>query len=108
MTATATDHAKLEAFLRDGLAAEHVTIQTTAPLGAGYSRLMARVDALVDGEARSFVTRGDPPPGTALVESDRDVEWAVLSALTTAGDAPVAPARCYDRAGSVFGSKTIV
>jgi aminoglycoside phosphotransferase (APT) family kinase protein len=102
------DVTELQRFLERQLPAKQVLVSGMSPLGAGYSRVMSKLEAVVDGESRAFVTRGDPPLGMALIESDRDVEWGVLSTLTAAGGAPIAPARCYDADGTVFGCKTIV
>jgi aminoglycoside phosphotransferase (APT) family kinase protein len=105
---TAPDPELLATFLSAELPASDVTITSVAPIGAGYSRAMFKVDAVVDGEKTAFVTRGDPPPEKAVIDTDRDVEWAVLRALTLSGDKPVAAARCYDADGVVTGRKMIV
>ncbi len=105
---TAPDPRRLAAFLRERLPAGDVTVTSVTPIAAGYSRAMYQVDAVVDGRISSFVTRGDPPPEKAVIDTDRDQEWAVLRALTRAGDKPVAPARCYDADGIVSGTKMIV
>jgi aminoglycoside phosphotransferase (APT) family kinase protein len=102
------DPDRLGAFLRAELPAGEVEVTSVTPIAAGYSRAMFKVDAVVDGEKVAFVTRGDPPPEKAVIDTDRDQEWAVLRALTLAGDKPVAPARCYDADGVVSGSKMIV
>jgi aminoglycoside phosphotransferase (APT) family kinase protein len=105
---TAPDAGRLATFLRDELPAGEVTVTSVTPIAAGYSRAMYKVDAVVDGAEASFVTRGDPPPEKSVIDTDRDQELAVLHALTRAGDKPVAPARCYDGAGVVSGTKMIV
>ena len=66
----------------------------------GYSRLMARADVRwSDGTAESLVLRGDPPPGTGLMETDRGLEWALLSALCGSEAPPLPAARFYDPTG---------
>jgi aminoglycoside phosphotransferase (APT) family kinase protein len=105
---TAPDPGRLATFLRAELPAGQVEVSSVTPIAAGYSRSMFKVDAVVDGEKAAFVTRGDPPPEKSVIDTDRDQEWAVLHALTCAGDKPVAPARCYDGAGTVSGTRMIV
>ncbi len=75
----------------------------------GYSRSMARADVeWSDGTRESFVLRGDPPPGKALLESDRDVEHALLRALTTSDAIPMPALRHYDSTGEHLGTKCLV
>lgn len=100
--------ARLAAYLT-GLDAGGRTATITAyrPIVGGYSRLMARADvAWSDGRAETIVLRGDPPPGKSMMETDRDREWALLTALRDAVRMP-AP-RHYDDAGQSLGTKCIV
>ena len=77
------------------------------PIVGGYSRLMARARVeWSDGTADVVVLRGDPPPGKAMMETDRDLEWALLRALDGAVRMPAA--RSYDGDGGALGTKCIV
>ncbi len=83
------------------------TVAAYRPIIGGYSRLMARADVeWSDGSSESIILRGDPPPGKALMETDRDLEWSLLRALRGAVRMP-AP-RHYDADGSHLGTKCIV
>lgn len=75
----------------------------------GYSRSMARAEVLwSDGSRETFVLRGDPPPGKAMMETDRDTEWALLRALGNAKSIRMPAARYYDGTGEHLGTKCIV
>lgn len=77
------------------------------PIVGGYSRLMARAQVeWSDGTKETVVLRGDPPPGKAMMETDRDLEWALLRALE--GHVPMPSGRAYDHDGSSLGTKCIV
>src|SRR5215204_6524497 len=100
--------ARLAAFLTTNDSAGR-TAHVTAyhPIIGGYSRLMARADvAWSDGTADSVVLRGDPPPGRSMMDTDRDLEWALLTALRNAVRMPTP--RHYDRDGDALGTKCIV
>lgn len=100
---------RLERFLaRHHPEAREISISDYQPLTGGYSRLMARFTATVDGEARHLIARGDPPPERTFIVTDRDREWALLSALTEDGRAPMPGALYYDADGSELGTKAIV
>lgn len=111
MRVTTEGAAALEAFLRSVADdVDTVKVLSMAPIGGGYSRVMMRaeVEWSHPGERRveTLVLRGDPPPGQAAFETDRDLEWSILSALN--GRVPMPAARYYDAAGSALGAKTIV
>jgi aminoglycoside phosphotransferase (APT) family kinase protein len=99
---------RLAAFLtaEDGVrTADVVSYQA---LVGGYSRLMARAEVRwSDGFEEVLVLRGDPPPGKAMMETDRDTEFALLRAL---GNSTVTmpAARHYDPTGEHLGTKCIV
>lgn len=83
------------------------TVVAYRPIVGGYSRLMARADVeWSDGSSEALILRGDPPPGKAMMDTDRDLEWALLRALHGAVRMP-AP-RHYDDDGSRLGTKCIV
>ena len=90
----------------DGRAA---VVETYEPLVGGYSRVMARASVRwSDGAIERLVLRGDPPPGTGLMETDRDTEWALLSSLSACGRIGLPRARWYDDSGDRLGTKCIV
>ncbi len=75
----------------------------------GYSRSMARAEVeWSDGSRETFVLRGDPPSGKAMMETDRDIEWALLRALGDAQAVATPAARYYDATGEQLGTKCIV
>jgi aminoglycoside phosphotransferase (APT) family kinase protein len=79
------------------------------PMVGGYSRIMAK--ALVewsDGRTQHLVLRGDPPPGKSMMETDRDLEWALLNTLTSADAIRMPAALHYDGTGEHLGTKCIV
>jgi aminoglycoside phosphotransferase (APT) family kinase protein len=90
-------------------AGQEATVVSYEPMIGGYSRLMARAEVRwKDGRTETLVLRGDPPPGKAMMETDRDVEWALLQSLTQASSIPMAKALHYDGTGSELGTKCIV
>jgi aminoglycoside phosphotransferase (APT) family kinase protein len=101
--------ARLENFLAHRLPeVGKLVVRDYQPMTGGYSRLMARFTAELDGATHRFVLRGDPPPGHGLMATDRDVEWRLLSALTAAGEVPMPRALHYDGLGVELGTKAIV
>lgn len=100
---------RLTAFLATVEDDPGVKVQEYAPLIGGYSRLMARAAVRwSNGNTEWLVLRGDPPPGKALMDTDRDVEWALLNALTACERVPLPRARYYDSSGAQLGTKCIV
>jgi aminoglycoside phosphotransferase (APT) family kinase protein len=74
----------------------------------GYSRVMARVTLdWDDGVSEVVVLRGDPPPDVAMLSTDRDAEWALLSHLTELDHVPVPPVRWYVTDPQWFGTKAM-
>lgn len=85
------------------------TVVSYEQLIGGYSRSMARADVeWSDGTRESLVLRGDPPPGKSMMETDRDVEWALLRALDDGRAIATPAARYYDSTGEQLGTKCIV
>jgi aminoglycoside phosphotransferase (APT) family kinase protein len=96
-------------FLAGQDGARRATVNSYEAMVGGYSRLMARADVeWDDGTHEVFVLRGDPPPGKAMMETSRDAEWALLSALSSADAIPMPAARFYDATGHQLGTKCIV
>jgi aminoglycoside phosphotransferase (APT) family kinase protein len=100
---------RLAAFLsiRDG--ARTASVEHYEPLVGGYSRLMARARITwSDGAVDTLVLRGDPPPGRAMIETDRDLEWALLARLGELDAVPMPAAHHYDDTGEHLATKCIV
>ncbi|MGD9998488.1 MAG: phosphotransferase family protein [Ilumatobacteraceae bacterium] len=101
--------ARVASFLsaRDG--ARSATVVRYEAMIGGYSRLMARADVeWSDGAIESIVLRGDPPPGKAMIDTDRDLEHALLHALAATGSIGMPAVRHYDASGDHLGTKCIV
>lgn len=99
--------ARLATYLSDRSTCRTATVVAYEPIVGGYSRLMASaVVEWSDGTTESIVLRGDPPPGKSMMETDRDLEWALLTALEGAVRMPTA--RSYDATGEHLGTKCIV
>lgn len=74
----------------------------------GYSRQMTRVWVEERGSRRGYIVRQDPPPGQAIIDTDRATEWEVLSALHTSGKIPMPAPLWFDPTGDELGSPAIV
>lgn len=100
---------RLEAFFRcRSPEAAKVEVRDFQRLQGGYSRLTASFEVLIDGEARHYVVRGDPPAAGSTMVSDREKEWELLSCLTQEGTVDLPPARYFDRDGSELGTPAII
>jgi aminoglycoside phosphotransferase (APT) family kinase protein len=69
---------------------------------------MARFTVEHVGGPSRFVLRADPPPGQSILDTDRSVEWAMLSCLCEEGSIPMPAARWFDPTGDDLGSPAIV
>jgi len=99
--------AKLETWLAANVAP--ATVDSYAVMTGGFSRVMARVDLTwAEGTSETFVLRGDPPPELATLDSDRDAEWGLLSALAGIEEIPTPQARWYIDDESLFGTRAIL
>lgn len=100
---------RLERFLaREIPDAREIVVRDCQPLSGGYSCIMTKFTAVVDGVPRHYVSRADQPLGRQVtVGSDRDQEWALARALMQAG-APVPRAEFYDADGAAMGTKTMI
>lgn len=101
--------ARLEAMLQRRLPhAKTIKVGDFERMTGGYSRIMSKFTATIDGEKKRFVSRADSPPGQALFDTDRVQEWEILSALSADGRAPMPKALYFDADGSELGAKTII
>ena len=102
--------ARIEAFLasrhdRGGGAARVVEV---IPITGGYSRQMSRVVVEDDHGQVGYIIRADPPPGQSILDTDRTVEWTVLSAIAEHGTVRMPGVRWFDQTGEHLGSPAIV
>ena len=101
--------ARLEAFLAHRIpAVESISVGDLVALPGGYSRQMTRFTATLDGSPRNMILRADADDGAAPIETDRALEWDLLSALTRQGGAPMPDALFADPTGDELGSKAII
>ena len=100
---------RLAAFLSERDGERSATVVSYETMVGGYSRLMAKAEVeWSDGERDTFVLRGDPLPGKAMIETSRDVEYQLLRALTDAATVAMPAVRHYDSTGEALGTKCIV
>lgn len=99
----------LKAFLaRRHPAVSRVEVRDHRPLTGGYSRVMARFTALLDGQALDLVSRADPSTGAGLGDTSRTAEWALLRALSDSSNVPIPTPRYFDESGAELGQPTII
>ena len=84
-----------------------VTVTSYEPMTGGYSRLLAKAHVRHAGGEHVFVVRGDPPPERQLIQTDRAIEWDVLSTVHAHGVHVAAP-RYFDATGERLGTKALV
>lgn len=98
------------AALLEANGATDVDVSAYEPMTGGYSRLMARFDAsfTLDGqtETGSYVLRGDPPAGQAIIETARDDEFEVIRAVASKVNTPAA--RFLDADGAHVDTAALV
>jgi aminoglycoside phosphotransferase (APT) family kinase protein len=100
---------RLASFLSQHDTGRTATVVAYDSMVGGYSRLMARADIeWSDGTAETVVLRGDPPAGKAMMETDRDTEYALLRVLGDTNAITMPLVRHYDRSGDHLGTKCIV
>ncbi len=106
---TETTRARFEDFFRKRSDdPERVSLVDYQPITGGYSRQMSRVWIDHGGERRAYIVRQDPPPGQAIIDTDRAVEWEVLSTLHRTGRIPMPEPLWFDPTGDELGSPGIV
>lgn len=99
----------LEAFLQKRTeSAVSVVASSCTPLTGGYSRVMTRFEASIDGQPHHLVARGDPPPDRMYIDTDRAIEHEVLEALQSKAPGISPRVWGFDADGSELGTKTIV
>jgi len=109
VTDTTAAQSRLEAFFRKRSDDPGgVRVVGYEPILGGYSRAMARVWVADSSERRGYVVRADPPPGQAIIDTDRRQEWALLSALHSSGAIPLPAPLWFDETGDELGSPAIV
>jgi aminoglycoside phosphotransferase (APT) family kinase protein len=109
MKDVATMPGRLATFLSRHEEGRIATVPHYELMTGGYSRVMAKAHVRWnDGQDETLVLRGDPPPGEAMLETDRDVEWDVLQALTRLNTLSMPAARYYDACAEELGTKCIV
>lgn len=107
--ATRAAVARVEAFLTARNAERGaVTVTDYTLITGGYSRAMSRFTATDAAGQRGYVMRADPPPGTSILDTDRHVEWTILSSLCADGTIPIPTARWFDASGDELGSPAII
>ena len=109
MTDTTDPQSRLEAFFRRRSDdPESVRVVGYELITGGYSRQMSKVWVEEGGEKRGYIVRQDPPPGQAIIDTDRATEWEVLSTLHQSGDIPMPAPLWFDATGEELGSPGIV
>ena len=96
--------------LLDSEGATDIDISGYAPMTGGYSSLwpVLMPNSTIDGEQEegTFVLRGDPPEGQAIIETDRSQEYAVLKSVAPHLNTP--PARFLDAEGIHIGTPALI
>ena len=109
MTEAIDTRAQLEEFFRRRSDdPDSVKVVDYELITGGYSRQMSRVWVEDAGQRRGFVVRQDPPPGQAIIDTDRATEWEVLSTLHESGNIPMPAPLWFDPTGEELGSPGIV
>ncbi len=109
MSATDDEQQGFEAFFRRRSdTPERVKVVETQLITGGYSRQMTRVWIDDGGERKAYIVRQDPPPGQAIIDTDRATEWEVLSTLHGTGKVPMPTPLWFDPTGEELGSPAIV
>ena len=103
------DRDRLQEFLNAVEPDRGATVLECEPVPGGYSRNAARATVQwADGSTESFFLRGDPPEGSSISGSDRDLEWALLNALAVSPTFRIPRPRYYDATGEYLGCKCII
>ena len=109
MADTAAHISRLEAFFqRRSDDPDSLKVVDFEVITGGYSRAMSKVFVEDSSGRRGYIIRADPPPGQAIIDTDRATEWAVLSTLYASGQVPMPVPRWFDPTGEELGSPAIV
>ena len=81
------------------LPADHRRLQPADVAGVGRGRAAS---------GAGYIVRQDPPPGQAIIDTDRATEWEVLSTLHQSGRIPMPAPLWFDPTGEELGSPGIV
>ena len=100
---------RLEAFLQKRTrSGDSLKVTDYEAITGGYSRAMARAWVEDREGRRGYVVRADPPPGQAIIDTDRTLEWELLTALSSGGHVPLPAPLWFDDTGEELGSLAIV
>ncbi len=108
---SSTDDPKVryeEFFRRRSKDPDSVRVVDCQLITGGYSRQMSKVWVEESGTKRGYIIRQDPPPGQAIIDTDRATEWEVLSTLHRSGKIPMPAPLWFDPTGEELGSPGIV
>jgi aminoglycoside phosphotransferase (APT) family kinase protein len=109
MTDTAEHISRLEAFFqRRSDDPDSLKVVDYEVITGGYSRAMSKVFVEDSSGRRGYIIRADPPPGQAIIDTDRATEWSVLSTLYASGQVPMPVPRWFDPTDEELGSPAIV
>ena len=90
MADTAEHISRLEAFFqRRSDDPDSLKVVDYEVITGGYSRAMSKVFVEDSSGRRGYIIRADPPPGQAIIDTDRATEWSVLSTLYASGQVPM-------------------
>jgi aminoglycoside phosphotransferase (APT) family kinase protein len=84
-----------------------IAVTSYEVMTGGYSRLLARADVSHAGGSTVLVLRGDPPPGRALIDTDRRQEFDVIRTVGERG-VRTPTALYFDDDGSALGTRALV
>jgi aminoglycoside phosphotransferase (APT) family kinase protein len=104
---------RLAEFLRQHfLDADEIIIEELMPIAGGFSRETYRFDARVrwshGDEVVPLILRMDPPAVVAILDSDREVEHALIEAVREHSTVPVSRSYGYVMDREVFGEPAMV
>ncbi len=109
MSETTDPRVRLEAFLQKRCpGGDTLKVTDYEPITGGYSRAMARAWVEDRDGRRGYVVRADPPPGQSILDTDRSLEWELLTCLSSSGEIPLPKPLWFDATGDELGSPAIV
>jgi aminoglycoside phosphotransferase (APT) family kinase protein len=100
--------ARLAAFLAEQEPGwRDIEVTSYEVMTGGYSRLLAKATVRHAEGEHVFVLRGDPPADKQLINTDRGLEWDVLSTMHRSGVRVSVP-RYFDDEGERLGTRALV